>query len=469
MKKQKFALLFSHRGIFSKNVVKQAIEDMKKAVIDSGNEYLIQPEGITPLNAVETAEQGRKYANFLKQHEGEFDGVILCLPNFGDENGAVAALKNCNVPILIQACPDIRGKMDIPNNRRDAFCGKFSMMDIFYQYHLPFTIFKHHTVSIISEEFNKELKDFAAICRVVNGMRDITVGAIGARVTAFKTVRFDEVALQKYGINTETIDLSDFFRRFEKFDIGRSDFNDKTQKLRNYANWGKTPEKSFNDLVKLSCIFDDYIRDFKLDCMAFRCWSELQEITKICGCIILSEFTDNLFPIACELDVCNAISMYALQLASSSPSTVLDWNNNWDNEDDKCILFHCGPVAKSLLIDKGEVVDHPMQIVSYGEGYGWGGVMGRMKPSPMTYASSKTEDGKLIFYVDEGRITDDKIDDNFFGTAGVAEISNLQNKIYRMGKKGFKHHVSLCYGHHADVIKEAFNTYLKYDIVDISK
>lgn len=466
MKKQKFALFFAHRNIFSEKAVETAIADMKTAVTNAGYEYLTAPDGLTPLNAVETAEHGQKYANFLKAHEGEYDGVILCLPNFGDENGAIAALRHCGKPILIQACPDERGKMDLPANRRDAFCGKFSIMDVFYQYKLPFTIFKHHTVAIDSEEFNKELKDFAAVCRVVNNMREMTVGALGARISAFKTVRFDELALQKYGITTETIDMSDFFRRFDTFDPGRADRLQKSEHLRQYVNWGNIPDDRFLDLVKLKCIMDDYISEYKLDCMALRCWSELQEITKICPCIILSEFTDGLYPVACELDVCNAISMYGLQLASESPSAVLDWNNNWDDEN-KCILFHCGPVAQSLLNGVGEVVDHPMKITYYGEGYGWGGMTGRMKAMPITYTSAKTEDGKLIFYVDEGKITGDKIDDNFFGTAGVAEIPNLQDKIYSIGKKGFKHHLSLCEGNYGAIIKEAFRTYLNYEIVEL--
>ena len=129
------------------------------------------------------------------------------MPIFADENGAITALQDAGVPILMQAYPDEIGKMDF-KHRRDAYCGKFSVTDVFCQYNVPFTVMKPHVVHPLSPAFAQNLKDFAAICRVVNGMKRFNLGCIGARATAFKTVRFDEVTLQRYGINVECFSQS---------------------------------------------------------------------------------------------------------------------------------------------------------------------------------------------------------------------------------------------------------------------
>ena len=121
MKKQTFALFFGNRGFMPAELIKQARIDMVKAVTDANYDYIIMDENLTRYGAVETRDEGLLYHQFLKEHEGEFDGVILCLPIFIDENGAINALRDCNVPILVQAYPDEIGKMDFAH-RRDAFC-----------------------------------------------------------------------------------------------------------------------------------------------------------------------------------------------------------------------------------------------------------------------------------------------------------------------------------------------------------
>ena len=210
MSKQTFALYFGNRGFMPAELIAGARRDMVRAVTDAGYGYLMMDENATRYGAVETRDEGRIYARWLKAHEGEYDGVILCMPIFIDENGAAAALQDAGVPILMQAYPDELGKMDF-KNRRDAFCGKFSVTDVFEQYRIPYTVMKPHVVDPLSPAFAENLRDFAAICRVVKGMRRFTIGCIGARTTAFKTVRFDEVTMQRYGINVESFDLSELF------------------------------------------------------------------------------------------------------------------------------------------------------------------------------------------------------------------------------------------------------------------
>ncbi len=466
MKKMTFALYFGNRGFFPESLIAEARKEVTEALEKLGHDYLIMDESLTRFGAVETAEEGRKYASFLEENRGQYDGVILSLPNFGDENGAIAALQDCGTPILIQAYPDEFGKMDF-QHRRDAFCGKFSIMDVFYQYKLPFTVFKPHTVHPTSEEFAKQVTDFSAVCRIVNNMKKLTVGAIGARTTAFKTVRFDELTLQKYGITTEALDLSDVLLRVEDVNADSDRYKEKAERLKNYTNWTGVPDDKFNTLTKLSIVLDDIIDEYRLDCLALRCWIELERTLGVSPCVLLSELNDRGIVASCELDVCNAIPMYALSLASENAATCLDWNNNYGDDDNKCILFHCGPVPQSLMTEKGQIVEHPMFAKSFGAGCGWGCNVGRISASSMTFASSKTEDGKLIFYLGRGQFTGEPIEEGFFGCGGVAEIDNLQDKLLAIGKNGFRHHVGVTFGDVQTAVREAFTTYLGYDMIEI--
>lgn len=466
MRKMRFALFFGNRGFFPEALIAGARKEVKEAVERLGYETLLMDEGDTRFGAIETVEEGRKYAAFLKENRGFYDGVILSLPNFGDENGAITALLDCGVPILIQAYPDEIGRMDF-EHRRDAFCGKFSVMDVFYQYRLPYTVFKPHAIHPITDTFTEHLRSFAAICRVVKGMRRFTVGAIGARTTAFKTVRFDELTLQKVGITTEALDLSELFQRVRGLKDGSSKLKNKIERLRNYTNWTGVPDEKLVMLSKVGTVIDDMIEEYSLDALALRCWIEIEKELGVSPCVLLSELNDRGIAAACELDVCNAVSMHALSLASEKAATCLDWNNNFGSDEDKCILFHCGPVSQSLMTQKGQIIDHPMFAKSFGAGCGWGCNVGRIAPSPMTFASAKTEEGKLIFYMGEGDFTGETIEEGFFGCAGVAKIEGLQDKLLAVGKTGFRHHVSVTFGHVEKPIREAFTTYLGYEFTTI--
>lgn len=461
-----FALYFGNRGFFPESLIAAARKEMKEAVERNRCQTLLMDEAATRFGAVESVEEGCKYAEFLARNKGKYDGVILCLPNFGDETGAIAALEDCGVPILIQAYPDELDKMGF-SHRRDAFCGKFSIMDVFYQYGLAYTIFTPHTVHPASSAFDRQLHQFAAVCRIVRGMKRMTVGAIGARTTAFKTVRFDELALQRYGITTEALDMSEVFLRFKSVDTASEPYKTKLERFRNYTGWDGAPSDAICRIAKLGVVIDDIMGDFGMDAIAFRCWMEIEKELKIAPCVLLSELNDRGIPAACETDVCNAVVMRALSLASQQPAACLDWNNNYGDEPDKCILFHCGPVPQSLMTAKGQVVDHPMFAKALGCGCGWGPNVGRIAASPMTYCSAKTETGKFSVYLGEGEITSDPISNDFFGCAGVARIPHLQNKLRLIGRLGYRHHVALTFGCYEPALKEALATYLGYDFTPL--
>lgn len=465
MNKSRFALYFGNRGFFPERLIAAARAELSGRLAALGHQTLMLEADATRYGAVETPAEGRIFADFLERNRGDFDGVILCLPNFGDETGAVAALQDARVPILIQAYPDEFDQMDF-QSRRDAFCGKFSVMDVFCQYGVPFTIFPPHTVRPSSDAFAGQVDTFDRVCRVANGMKRFTVGAIGARTTAFKTVRFDELTLQKYGITVEALDLSDLFMRVRDLADSSDQVAAKRDALLAYTGWHGVPEDRILMHAKVSCVIDDIIAEYALDALGFRCWIEIEKELGISPCVLLGELNDRGMPAACELDICNAVAMRALHLATAAASTCLDWNNNYGDDDDKCILFHCGPVPQSLMTGIGQVVDHPMFAKSLGAGRGFGPCVGRIAPMPFTFSSCKTENGKLTFYLGEGTFTKDAIPDEFFGCGGVAEIADLQNWLIKIGRGGYRHHVSVSPGHVQTAVREAFTTYLQYDLDD---
>lgn len=465
MKKTTFALFFGNRGFFPASLMAEARRELPEALKEMGHEYLMLDARATPHGAVETPREGEIYADFLRKHRGKFGGIILCLPNFGDENGAVAALREANVPILVLAYPDELDKMG-PASRRDAFCGKMSIMDVFVQTKIKFSILAPHTVHPCSNRFRENIDCFDRVCRVVSGLKGMVVGAIGARTTPFKTVRCDETTLQKHAITVETLDLSMVLSRIAKTALSSRQAKAKARVLGRYSSWNATPRKAFENSVKLAVVLDEIIREYEMDAIALRCWIEFQIELGISPCVILSELNNRGVTAACEVDIGNAVMMRALGLASGGISTCLDWNNNYGEEDNKCILFHCGPVPAAMMAERGQIRDHAIIANSIGKGKGFGCNTGRIAAGECTFGSVLTDGGKVKCFLGEGSFTGDKIPDDFFGCAGVAEIENLQKVLIYLGQNGYRHHVSVAPGRVAGAVREALSRYLGFEVAE---
>jgi L-fucose isomerase-like protein len=461
--KTTFALFYGNRGFFPASLIAEARAELPLKLREMGHDSISLDPGATRFGAVETTAEGRRYADFLRENRGKFGGVILCLPNFGDENGAVAALQDAGVPIFIQAYPDALDRM-APVLRRDSFCGKLSIMDVFAQNGVKYTCLKPHTVAPGSPRFAASIDHFDRVCRVVNGMRRMVVGSIGARTTAFKTVRIDEIALQRHGITMETLDLSDVIKRMESVSTSQDVYTAKAAVLKGLASWTGVPDKAFDNLVRLGVVLDAVVAEYGMDALALRCWTEMQTHLGISPCVLLGELNDRGVTAACEVDVGNAIAMRALSLASGRSSTCLDWNNNYGEEEDKCILFHCGPVPAGMMEPGGRIVEHAILSNTLGKGCSFGCNVGRIRPADMTFGSMLTDAGRLRFYLGQGRFTKDPIPTEYFGCAGVAEIPGLQDVLYGIGRQGHRHHVSVTTGSVVEPVAEALSYYLDCDV-----
>jgi L-fucose isomerase-like protein len=465
-KKSTFALFFGNRGFFPPELILHAREELSSVLKRLGHETLMMDVSATKYGAVSNKEDAKKYADFLKENQSKFDGVILSLPNFGDESSAVEALRQANVPILIQGYPDDLDKM-APKYRRDSFCGKFSIMDVFFQYGIKFTALSPHVVAPQSEEFEQNIEHFDRVCKVVGGFKNMVVGAVGSRTTAFKTVRIDELALQQNGITMEVIDLTEVFARMAALKPNSIEYKDKTQRLKKYTNWNNVPGAAFDKLVRLGVILDQLFNEWNLDAMGFRCWIELQRQLNISPCVLLSEMNDRGLPVACEVDIGNAITMYALHRAGGKATACLDWNNNYGDDPNKCILFHCGSTAQTLMTQKGKVVDHSMlqHDPQVGPNCSFGCNEGRIAAFPFAFSSMTTRNGQLEFYLGQGEFTNDPIPEDFFGCGGVAKIDRLQDVLLFVGKNGHRHHVGITPGERLVApIKEAMEYYLGYNV-----
>jgi L-fucose isomerase-like protein len=461
--KTTFALFYGNRAFFPASLIAEARTELPRVLAGLGHRTIALNPTATRYGAVETPGEGRTFAAFLAEHRGEFGGVILSLPNFGDENGAVAALRDAGVPILVHAWPDTLDRMQ-PEVRRDSFCGKLSVMDVFGQNGLPFTALTPHVAAPASEAFRRNIDHFDRVCRVVNGMRRVTVGSIGARTTPFKTVRIDEVALQRHGITVETLDLSEIIARIGSVSAGDDAYKEKAAALKAYTSWDGVPDRSFEGLVRLGVVLDRVSAEYGMDAIALRCWTELQTQIGVSPCVLLGEMNERGEAAACEVDVGSALAMRALSLASGGPAACLDWNNNYAEEGEKCILFHCGPVPASLMERGGRVTEHAILAGSVGAGCTFGCNVGRIRPGAITFGNLLTDQGRLKYYLGTGRFTADPIPPEFFGCAGVAEIPGLQDVLLRLGREGHRHHVALAAGSVAAPLREALERYLGCEV-----
>lgn len=461
MKKTTFALYFGNRGFFPGELVAAAREKMVKVCEENGYGYIIMDESLTRYGAIETIAEGKLYAKFLEEHKGEYDGIILCLPNFGDENGASVAFKDVDVPILVQACPDVMDKMDFAN-RSDTMCGKLAMCNVLRQMKIKYTLTKKFCVDPLDESFKEDLRLFAGTCRVVAGMRKFNVGAIGARTTAFKTVRCDEIAFQSKRINIETIDLTVVFDLMDAADFLKIEA--KKKELLAVADFSAWPDIKLENLARLGVAIDQLIEEYDLQALAFRCWNELQLRYGVAPCVLMGILNERGIAAACELDITNAVMMRAMGLAADWPVVLLDVNNNYKDDMNKGIFFHCGPAPISMMEGKGVIEQHLMFKKSYGDGSGVGLNVGKLIRGDVTVGSFKTEDGNLCAFVTEGKFTEDEIPEEFFGMGAVFEKDNANEMFNYMARNGYRHHAAITKGNWAESVREAFDNYLGYKI-----
>jgi L-fucose isomerase-like protein len=418
----------------------------------------------TKFGAVESRAEAACCADLFKQNRESIDGVIVTLPNFGDERAIADTLRmaGLNVPVLVQATPDTPGRMTI-RDRRDSFCGKMSVCNNLTQYGIPYSLTSRHTEAPDSELFGHDLDWFAAVCRVVKGLRRLRIGAIGARPAAFNTVRYSEKILEANGISVEPIDLSEILGRTARMSDQDAAARAKLDQIQRYVPSGGVPAEALMKMAKLGAVVDQWMAQTEVSISAVQCWTSLEEFFGVVPCTIMSMMSENLMSSACEVDICGVVGMHALQLASETPSALLDWNNNYGDDPDKAVCFHCSNLPKHFF---EEVRMDFQQIIAgtVGRENTYGTCVGRVKSGPMSYVRFSTNDreGSIHGYVGEGEFTSDPLDT--FGGAGVVCIPRLQELLRYICERGFEHHVAANLAPVAAAVHEATTRYLGWSV-----
>jgi len=464
MKKITFGVIVGNRGFFPDALAKEGRKNILDTLRKNGFNTVALSMQETKYGAVETFAEAKKCAALFAQNSEKIDGIIVTLPNFGDEKGVAETIKRSglNVPILIQAEPDVQGKMTIAN-RRDSFCGKISACNNLRQAGIPYTLTNSHTVGVASAQFKKDLDDFASVCRIVKGLENARFGAIGARTGAFNTVRYSEKILELSGISVETIDLSEILGKVELLADKDRGVKRKLDAIKKYITTKSIPDEQLLKMAKFGYVIDRWAKDTELDGTAIQCWTALEEFFGIVPCTLMSMMSESLVPSACEVDITGLLGMYILQLAGGTPSAILDWNNNYGTDPDKCVLFHCSNLPKSFFTNSK--MDYQEIIAgSVGKENTYGTVVGRIAPGKATFCRTTTDDaaGVIGAYVGQGDFTNDKLDT--FGGYGVIKIANLQLLLEHICILGYEHHVAVSRVQKADAIAEALDNYMGWDV-----
>ena len=466
MEKRKvtFGLIVGNRGFFPDHLARTGREEMIAVLERAGYGVVALTPEDSKFGAVESRAESRRCADLFRKHQDAIDGVIISLPNFGEERALADTLRlaDLRVPVLVQATPDTQTRMTI-SDRRDSFCGKMSACNNLSQYGIPYSLTTLHTEAPDSAAFAKDLTWFAAVCRVVKGLRRLRIGAIGARPAAFNTVRYSEKILEASGISVEPIDLSEIFGRIERMKDTDDAAQQKLAAILRYVSTHGIPEGALMKMAKLGAVIDGWMAQTEVTISAVQCWTSMEEYFGVVPCTVMSMMSENLLSSACEVDIAGVVGMHALQLASETPSALLDWNNNYGEDPNKAVCFHCSNLPKHFFAD---VRMDFQEIIAgtVGKLNTFGTCVGRVKAGAMSYARFSTNDreGRITGYVGEGRFTDDPLET--FGGAGVVEIPEMQKLLRYICENGYEHHVSASFSSVASAVREAASRYLGWQV-----
>ena len=469
-------VIVGNRGFFPNHLCESGRRTILKVFAEEGIEAVALTPEDTPFGSVESLSDAHKCADLFKQHRERIDGVLVTLPNFGDERAVANALRwsGLDVPVLVHAFPDDAEKMTVAD-RRDSFCGKMSVCNNLRQYGIKYSLTRLHTVDPESESFRTDLRRFVSVCRVVRGLRNIRVGVVGARPAAFNTVRFSEKLLERAGISVETLDLSEIIGRAERVKPGDARLKAKIDQIRNYVSTKGVPDAAIVKMAQFGVVLDEWVAEQQLVATAIQCWTALEEYYGVVPCTLMSIMSNALKPSACETDIAGVIGMYALVLASGKPSALIDWNNNYGDDPDKGVIFHCSNLPIDIFVSPSEGKEIPPEdipVMDYqaiiggtvGNENTYGTIVGRIKAEPFTFCRVSTDDfsGRILAYVGEGEVTEDPL--RTFGGVGVVHVKNFQKLLRYICDKGFEHHAAINLSQVAWSVNEAFSKYLGWDV-----
>lgn len=462
-------LIVGNRGFFPSKLCEAGRAEILQLLDEVHFNVVTLDPSETTYGSIESLDDARKCAELFDSKRKEIDGILVTLPNFGDERAIANALRwsGLNVPVLIHAFPDVADSMTIAD-RRDSFCGKMSACNNLRQYNIPYSLTTLHTVAPSHPTFKQDLANFAATCRITSGLRGLRIGALGARPAAFNTVRYSEKLLEQYGITVETLDLYELFGWVAALADDDGRVQAKLQAIHDYVSTDRVPADALLKMAKFGVAVDGWMSANRLRASSIQCWTAMEEFFGVVPCTLMSMMSNDLIPSACEVDTMGALAMFVLAQASLLPSALVDWNNNYGEDPDKGVIFHCSNLPKDIF--RQDAAAQPsmyyQEIIAgtVGAENTYGTVYGRVAAKPFTYLRASTDDvrGTLCAYVGEGEFTDDPL--LTFGGYGVVKVPNLQGLLRHICENGYEHHVAVNPSQTAAAIHEALVKYQGWEV-----
>jgi len=262
-----FGVIIGTRAYFNSELAKDVRKQLLETLAVEGYDYVILPEDATPTgsSSIETREDGLKCAKLFRENRDRIDGIIFLCPTL--------ALKLVSSTLSVQLiCMSLSWFRHVMTRMIRLIwivvgmhsAEKFSVCNNLYQYGIPFTDTTLHTYSIYSDLLVANINKFAAVCRVVNGLRHARIGAIGTRPVGFQTVRASEKLLQASGITVVPVDLSEILADANKIGDTDETLQAKLKEIRHYA---AVPEQYSDKLIlqaKFGVAVEKWIEAMKL-------------------------------------------------------------------------------------------------------------------------------------------------------------------------------------------------------------
>jgi len=459
MEKVKLGFIPANRGFFSDKLAAKMRAETIKAIRAAGAAVVVPGTDDTKVGCVESLEEAVKVGKMFR--EARLDGILVSAVNFGDEQGVALTVKESGlkVPILIVGCQE-EETLTPTTQRRDSFCGLLSIGEALRQLGMPYSVPEMPICLPTDESFAGTVERFAAVCRVVAGIRGARYGQIGARPDAFWTCRYSEKALQEFGVTVVSLDLSEVFAAVRAMPTNAA-VKRVVADMTKTIDCSAVADEILAKIAKFELVLTKFVRDNRIDAMGIQCWTSIQANLGICSCTTMSRFDDAGVPSACEADIMGTLSMHALQLASCQPSCLADWNNLHNDDDELANCWHCGVFPTSWAKGKAKMGCQEIIASSTGRENAMGVVEFVMKDGPVTLCRA-TQDNAGQFKVALAQGTVEPNEAATFGAYGWVRIPDLQQLYRSVLLRHFPHHVAMSRSTVGNVLWEAFGNYLGF-------
>jgi len=454
----------ANRAFFSAELAAKMRQQTIDAMTKRGIHVVVPSPEQTNVGCVENRREAEICAELFRQ--AGVEGIVISAVNFGDEQAAAWTVRQAklDVPVMIVGCQE-EEVLTPKTQRRDSFCGLLSIGEALRQIGTKYSVARRPICFPTDEAFSESLDWFVRVCRVVGGVRNARYGQVGARPDAFWTCRFNEKQLQRLGVTTVVIDLSEVFAGAEALADGDAEVQKIVEGIKEYADASAVKPESILRSAKLELFLRRWREENGLDAMAVQCWTSIQANYGVCSCTTMSRLGEEGVPCACEVDVLGTLSMHAAMLASGSPAGLADWNNLHNEDDDLVNVWHCGAFPKSFAGSPPKLGLQEIIASSGAARYedSEGTLEFRMKPSPLTLCRvAQDADGAWKAAIAEGQIEDNPAET--FGVYGWCRIPHLQRLYREVMLRHFPHHVAITQTHVGNALWEALGNYLDMDV-----